>query len=125
MGSSPTSLSFGSVTLGSNQSLSETVTNTGGSSVTISQVGISGSRFSLSGITAPVTLTPGQSASFSVSFAPTSAGSASGYVTITSTRTAEPFVTGGPFRRAPGSAGLYGRGQSKATGWQGNRPARQ
>ena len=85
LGSNPTSLSFGSVTLGSNQSLSETVTNTGGSSVTISQVGISGSRFSLSGITAPVTLTPGQSTSFSVSFAPTSAGSASGNVTITST----------------------------------------
>jgi len=81
---SPTSLGFGSVTVGSDPSLSETVTNTGGSSVTISQVAISGSGFTLSGITAPVTLTAGQSTSFSVAFAPTSTGSASGNVTITS-----------------------------------------
>jgi centrosomal CEP192-like protein/uncharacterized protein DUF1573/ASPM-SPD-2-Hydin domain-containing protein len=87
LGSNPTSLSFGSVTVGSNQSLSETVTNTGGSSVTISQVGVSGTGFSLSGITAPVTLTAGQSASFSVTFTPASAGSVSGNVTITSNAT--------------------------------------
>ena len=85
LGSNPTSLTFGSVTVGSNQSLSETVTNTGGSSVTISQVGISGTGFSVSGITTPVTLTAGQSASFSVTFAPQSATNASGNLTITST----------------------------------------
>ncbi len=84
LGSNPTSLSFGSVTVGSNQSLSETVTNTGGSSVTISQVGISGTGYTMSGMTAPITLTAGQSATFSVTFAPASAASASGNVTITS-----------------------------------------
>jgi hypothetical protein len=84
LGSNPSSLSFGSVTVGDNQSLPDTVTNTGGSSVTISQVAISGTGFSVSGITAPVTLTAGQSTSFNVKFAPTSAGSASGTVTITS-----------------------------------------
>jgi len=84
LGSNPTSLNFGNVTVGSNQSLSETVTNTGGTSVTISQVGVSGTGFSLSGITAPVTLTPGQSAAFTVGFTPAAAGSAGGNVTITS-----------------------------------------
>ncbi len=84
LGSNPTSLSFGNVTVGSNQSLSETVTNTGGTSVTISQVGVSGSGFTLSGITAPLTLSAGQSATFSVTFTPTTAASASGSVTITS-----------------------------------------
>jgi len=84
LGSNPSSLSFGSLTVGSNQSFSETVSNTGGSSVTISQVGISGTGFSLSGIGAPVTLAAGQSASFSVSFAPKSAGAVSGNVTVTS-----------------------------------------
>ncbi len=84
-GSSPTSLNFGSVTVGSNQSLSETVTNTGGASVTISQVAATGTGFSLSGITTPVTLTSGQGVTFTVKFAPTSAGSASGNVTVTST----------------------------------------
>ena len=85
LGSNPTSLSFGSVQVGSQQTLSETLTNTGGSSVTISQVGISGTGFTVSGITAPLTLTAGQSATFSVRFAPQSAGSVSGNVTITST----------------------------------------
>ncbi|HTS07167.1 MAG TPA: choice-of-anchor D domain-containing protein, partial [Candidatus Eisenbacteria bacterium] len=84
LGANPTSLSFGSVTVGNNKSLSETVTNTGGTSITISQVAISGSGFSFNGISTPVTLTPGQSATFSVSFAPSSAGSASGNLTITS-----------------------------------------
>lgn len=84
LGANPTSLNFGTVTTGSNQALSETVTNTGGSSVTISQVGISGTGFTLSGITAPVTLTAGQSVGFTVTFAPTAAGSASGSVTVTS-----------------------------------------
>ncbi len=84
LGSSPTSLAFGSVQVGNNQALAETVSNTGGSSLTLSQVGISGTGFTLSGITTPVTLTPGQSASFSVSFTPQSASSASGSLTITS-----------------------------------------
>jgi len=87
LGSNPTSLSFGSVTVGSNQSVSETVTNTGGSSVTISQVGINGTGFGLSGITAPVTLTAGQSAAFSVTFTPQSAANTSGSVTVTSNAT--------------------------------------
>jgi len=84
LGSSPTSLAFGSLQVGNNQALSGIVTNTGGSSVTISQAGISGTGFTLSGMTTPVTLGAGQSASFGVSFTPQSAGSASGNVMITS-----------------------------------------
>jgi len=84
LGANPTSLSFGSVTVGNKQSLSETVTNTGGTSVTISQVAISGSGFSLTGITTPLTLTAGQSTTFTVSFAPSSARGASGSITLTS-----------------------------------------
>jgi hypothetical protein len=85
--SNPASLGFGSVTVGNQQKLSETVTNTGGSTVTISQVAVSGAGFSVSGITAPVTLTAGQGATFSVAFTPTTAGSVSGSVTITSNAT--------------------------------------
>jgi len=84
LSANPTSLSFGNVTVGSSQSLTETVSNSGGTNVTISQVGISGSGFSLSGITAPVTLAAGQSATFNVTFTPTATGSATGSVTITS-----------------------------------------
>ena len=85
LGANPTTLGFGSVTVGSNQSLSETVTNTGGSNVTINQATISGTGFSLSGISTPLTLAPSQGTTFTVKFAPSSAGSASGTVTINST----------------------------------------
>jgi Protein of unknown function (DUF1573)/Cep192 domain 4 len=85
VGANPTSLDFGTVTVGNKQALSETLTNTGGSTLTVSQVGVSGTGFTVSGISTPVTLTAGQSATFSVTFTPTSAGSASGSVTVTST----------------------------------------
>ena len=75
---------FGTVTVGSTQTLAETVTNTGSLSITISQAGINGTGFSLSGITAPVTLAAGQSLGFNLSFAPQSSGSASGNFTLTS-----------------------------------------
>jgi hypothetical protein len=84
LGSNPTSLDFGSVQVGSNQALSETVTNTGGSTVTISQVSVAGTGFTIKGITAPVTLTAGQGATFSVTYTPQSASAASGSVTVTS-----------------------------------------
>jgi HYDIN/CFA65/VesB family protein/ASPM-SPD-2-Hydin domain-containing protein len=80
----PSSQNFGSVTVGSQQTASETVTNTGGVSITISQAGISGAGFSLSGISTPATLDAGQSATFSITFAPQSAGTATGKVTLTS-----------------------------------------
>ncbi len=84
LSANPTSLNFGSVTIGSNQSLSATISNSGGSSVSISNVAISGTGYTLSGITTPLTLNPGQSTDFSVKFAPTASGTANGSVTITS-----------------------------------------
>ncbi|MGA7820134.1 MAG: choice-of-anchor D domain-containing protein [Candidatus Sulfotelmatobacter sp.] len=79
-----TSLSAGTVHVGNDQQLPESVTNTGGSSVTVSQVAISGTGFTLSAISTPLTLTAGQTLAFSVTFTPQAAGSASGNVTITS-----------------------------------------
>ena len=87
LSANPTSLSFGSVVVGSTGSLSETITNTGGSSVSVSQVGITGTGMSVSGITTPLTLNGGQSATFTVKFAPTAAGAISGNLTVTSTAT--------------------------------------
>ena len=87
LGPNPASLNFGSVQVGTNQSMSETVTNNGGTSITISQVGASGSGFSVSGITVPATLTAGQSTSFNVTFTPQSAAAASGSVTVSSNAT--------------------------------------
>jgi hypothetical protein len=84
LASSPSTDVFGSVTVGSQKSISETVTNTGGTSITISQATISGSGFSLSGITTPVTISAGQSTTFTLIFTPQAAGAVSGHVTLTS-----------------------------------------
>jgi hypothetical protein len=80
----PQSLAFGSIQDGTSKSLSETLTNNGGTSITISAASASGTGFSLSGLSLPVTLTAGQSTSFSVLFSPTAAGAASGSLSITS-----------------------------------------
>jgi len=82
LGASPSSLSFGTVLVGNNSSLQETLTNTGGSSLTISQANVSGSGFSVSGV--PATLAAGQSANFNVTFAPQSSGAVTGSVSIVS-----------------------------------------
>src|SRR3984957_20649302 len=82
--STPTSLGFGSVTTGSSGSLTETLTNSGGTSVTISAASTTGSGFSVSSLTLPTTLTAGQSVSFSTQFSPTAGGSVTGNLAITS-----------------------------------------
>ena len=82
--STPTGLGFGSVATGSSASLTETLTNSGGSALTISQITPSGNGFAFSGITLPVTLGAAQSATFNVSFTPQSVGSTTGSLLITS-----------------------------------------
>jgi hypothetical protein len=81
----PASLAFGSVVAGQTSTLSETVKNVGGASATISVASVSGNGFSVSGLTVPLTLTAGQSATFNVVFSPPTSGSFSGSVSITST----------------------------------------
>jgi len=80
----PTSLNFGSVEVGSNQTLTETLTNSGGSSVTVTQVSPTGTGYSVSGLSLPLTLTAGQSQGFSVIFTPSVAGNSSGNLAIVS-----------------------------------------
>jgi Abnormal spindle-like microcephaly-assoc'd, ASPM-SPD-2-Hydin len=87
LSATPASLTFTSVQVGQTQSQTETVRNTGGTNSTISQATVAGSGFSISGLATPLTLTPGQSASFSVTFAPQSAGSVSGSVMVDSDAT--------------------------------------
>jgi hypothetical protein len=81
---SPSSLSFGSVQVGNDQQLSETLTNTGGVNVNISQAGVTGTGFTMSGLNPPLVLTPGQHYTFTVTFTPPSSGNDSGSVAIVS-----------------------------------------
>ncbi len=80
----PTGLSFGNVASASSKTLSQTLINSGGSALTISQITPSGTGFSFTGINPPVTLSAGQSFTFNVTFTPAAAGSISGSLSITS-----------------------------------------
>jgi hypothetical protein len=81
---SPTSLSFGDVTVGSNATLGVTLTSSGTGAVTVNSAPISGAGFTVSGATFPVTLSPKQAVTLEVEFAPTSASAATGTLTISS-----------------------------------------
>ena len=84
LGASSSTLSFGNVQVNGNQSLPETLTNSGGSSVTISQASLTGPGFSVSGLNLPLTLAAGQSTSFNVVFAPQTGTSVTGNIAIVS-----------------------------------------
>ena len=75
---SSSSLNFGSVQMGSKQILPETLTNKGGSDVTVTQVNATGTGFSVSGFSLPLILAAGQSQAFNVVFTPSSVGGSSG-----------------------------------------------
>jgi Abnormal spindle-like microcephaly-assoc'd, ASPM-SPD-2-Hydin len=91
LAANPTTVAFGNVQVGNSANLSETLTNTGGSSVTISQVSSSAAAFSISGLTLPLTLTPNQSVTFTASFTPISAGAASGSLSVASNASNSPL----------------------------------
>jgi hypothetical protein len=90
LAASPTSLSFGNVSDGSSSTLSVTLTNNGNSNATIASVAPTGAGFSTNGLSAGTTLTPNQSVTLNVVFAPTGAGSVSGSVSVASNATNSP-----------------------------------
>jgi hypothetical protein len=86
----PVSFAYGSVTDGQTKSQTFTLTNTGTASLTISQLSVSGTGYSLSGLVTPSTIAAGASATFSATFAPTTAGSLPGTITIASNAPSSP-----------------------------------
>ena len=81
---SAASLTFGDVTVNTASTQPVTLTSTGTSPVTIDSATLSGTGFTLSGATFPVTLNPTQSVTLNVQFDPTAAGAATGQLTIQS-----------------------------------------
>jgi hypothetical protein len=88
---SSSTLSFGNVQRGNSSSLSETVTNTGRSPLTISQANISGTDFSVSAPILPTAVSPNESLTFTVTFAPTATGSLTGSLAVISTANNSPL----------------------------------
>ncbi len=74
----PSSIAFGSIQDGSTAKSYVTLTNGKGGNMTISSVNTTATGFSAQGLTLPMTLTPGQSVTFSVLFSPQVSGPVSG-----------------------------------------------
>jgi hypothetical protein len=83
LAASPTSVGFGNVQVGSTQSQTETLRNTGGSTLRILTANVSGTGFSTNGLTVPTNLNAGQSLTFNLTFTPAAGGAASGSLALT------------------------------------------
>jgi hypothetical protein len=82
---SPASLAFGNVTLNTPTTLPVTLSSSGTAPVTINSSGLTGTGFTMSGATFPVTLNPSQSVTLNVQFDPPVTGTVTGQLTVQST----------------------------------------
>jgi hypothetical protein len=112
LAASSTSLSFGNVTIGSSPSLQVTLKNTGTAGADISNVSLTGSSYTIGGVTSKVNLAPDQSAILTVEFAPKTTGSLPGAVTISSNVAGSPLVI-----QLSGSGAQKSQQQSVALNW--------
>jgi len=87
----PSSFNFNSVNDGTSATVNVTLTNTGNSNVMISGATATGAGFSASGVSG-TTLSPIQTATLVVTFAPTTAGAVSGSVAVNSNASNSPTI---------------------------------
>lgn len=92
LNSSSTSLDLGTVTVSNSVTKSVTLTNSGTSTVTISNVVVMGAGFNVTSGTSGLILSGGQTATLSATFDPSTAGSVTGSVTVTSNAVNSPMV---------------------------------
>jgi hypothetical protein len=87
------SLSFGNVTVDSSSTQSVTLASSGTGPLTINAATVSGTGFTVSGATFPVTLNPKQSVTLTVQFKPATTGAFTGKLTVTSNSSTNPTAT--------------------------------
>jgi hypothetical protein len=80
---SPATLNFGNVPVGNSSSLTATL-SASTADVTVASAGWTGSGYSVSGVTFPMSVAAGQSAQYTVTFTPTAAGSSPGSISFVS-----------------------------------------
>jgi Cep192 domain 4 len=97
----PASVTFNGVVVGQKNTQTLQLSNTGGAALNIQNIQVSGTGFSVTHPTMPLSLAVGASQNLTVAFAPTTSGAASGTLTITSN---DP--------NSPGSVSLQGTGQA-------------
>ncbi|GIF96399.1 ThuA domain-containing protein [Catellatospora citrea] len=84
LAANPTSIAFPNTNVGSTVTRTTQISNTGGTTASISSVTVSGSGFSLSANGCGSALAPGANCTVTVAFAPTSAGAKTGTLTVAS-----------------------------------------
>ena len=82
----PDQWSFGNLNINNTASKLFTLSNTGGGSLSVSNVTVSGTYFSLTEAFTPISLGLGESTTFTVEYTPTSAGTHTGTITINDNR---------------------------------------
>ena len=92
LAANPASIGFTSLQVGSSGSVPVTLSNQGTAPVSITGHSITGAGFTLTGWTAPASLNPGQTTSFTVKFSPAGPGAASGNVSITDSLPGSPLT---------------------------------
>jgi Cep192 domain 4/HYDIN/CFA65/VesB-like, Ig-like domain len=107
----PTSVNFGNESVGSANTLSVSLKNTGNSSITVSSVSVTATDVVAGGGISGATLAPGQSATLTVTFAPKQAEAVSGSVKISSN------ATGSPMSLGVTGAGVAATGHSVTLTW--------
>jgi Abnormal spindle-like microcephaly-assoc'd, ASPM-SPD-2-Hydin len=83
----PAGMSFRDVQLNQSQTRMVVLTNSGSTSVTISDINVRGSSFKVTGMTPPFVLAAGQSTGINVTFSPTASTWVQGEITLTSNAT--------------------------------------
>jgi hypothetical protein len=92
LAATPSSVSFGNVVVGSNTTQTIRLQNIGTSEVKISAITPSVSSIAISGVTTPINLAPGTSATLTAAYKPTAAGSVTGKITVTSNAVGSPTI---------------------------------
>ena len=92
LAATPSSVSFGNVVVGSNTTQTVRLQNIGTSEVKISAITPSVSSIAISGVTTPINLAPGTSATLTAAYKPTAAGSVTGKITVTSNAVGSPTI---------------------------------
>ena len=86
------SVSFGSVAVNGSAAQSIVFTSSGSTPVKVNALTVSGSGFTISGMSSPVTLNPGQTATLIVEFLPAIVGPTTGQLTVTSDSSTNPTL---------------------------------
>ncbi|HKV47562.1 MAG TPA: choice-of-anchor D domain-containing protein [Candidatus Acidoferrales bacterium] len=88
----PSSVTFGTVAEGTTNSQPITLTNSGANTLTFSQISVTGAGFGQTGLSTSTTIAPGGRMTFNATFAPTSASTVSGSITLTTSGTPSPLT---------------------------------